>query len=82
MALAHDPDVEPASLSRPLDDAEARAPRLLHALAQKGTSVLSLIADERHIYSGSQANDISVSRVRCQGMWLTAFRSGRRRGIR
>jgi hypothetical protein len=37
-----------------------QAPTLKHALRQSGSSVLSVVTDERHIYSGSQAFNISV----------------------
>ncbi|EMD39729.1 hypothetical protein CERSUDRAFT_150401 [Gelatoporia subvermispora B] len=46
------------SLSRPTD-AELK-PRLRHTLHQEGTSVLSLAADSKHIFSGSQGEDILV----------------------
>ena len=49
-----------ASLSRDLAT-DASVPRLLHLLHEQNNSVLSLSADERHIYSGSQCEDISVS---------------------
>ncbi|EIN12463.1 Zn-dependent exopeptidase [Punctularia strigosozonata HHB-11173 SS5] len=49
----------PASLSRPLDE-QTSTPRLLHSLEQKTNSILSLIADENYIYSGSQSSNISV----------------------
>jgi len=46
------------SLSIPADS--GRIPRLRHTLQQEGTSILSLAADGRHIFSGSQGDDISV----------------------
>ncbi|OCH91138.1 Zn-dependent exopeptidase [Obba rivulosa] len=46
------------SLSRPND--VNIAPRLWHTLQQKDTSILSLAADDRHIFSGSQGEHISV----------------------
>jgi hypothetical protein len=35
-------------------------PPLKHTLCQRGSSVLSIVTDDRHIYSGSQTADISV----------------------
>lgn len=48
-----------ASLSRPLTD-EHEHPHLFHSLYHKTNSVLSLCADEKYIYSGSQGDDILV----------------------
>ncbi|CEL62689.1 putative di-and tripeptidase DUG2 OS=Saccharomyces cerevisiae (strain ATCC 204508 / S288c) GN=DUG2 PE=1 SV=1 [Rhizoctonia solani AG-1 IB] len=48
-----------SSLSR-TPPPEAAAARLVHTLRQKESSVLSLTADERFIYSGSQGMDIYV----------------------
>ncbi|THH19346.1 hypothetical protein EW146_g1817 [Bondarzewia mesenterica] len=46
-----------ASLSR---NVPAPEPKLVHTLQQAHNSVLSLSTDEKHIYSGSQSQDISV----------------------
>ena len=62
--------LRPASLSRPLNSA-SHSPALAHSLYQKCSSVLSLAADSRHIYSGSQADDILV-RVSCDFISLSA----------
>ena len=51
-----------ASLSRKI---QTEPPRLEHALQQHSASVLSIVADEKYIYSGNQSADISV-RVREQ----------------
>jgi di- and tripeptidase len=48
-----------ASLSRDLATDES-SPRLMHLLHEQNHSVLSLFTDDKHIYSGSQCNDISV----------------------
>ncbi|KAA1473719.1 Zn-dependent exopeptidase [Dentipellis sp. KUC8613] len=47
------------SLSQHLHD-KGGPPALIHTLHQDKSSVLSIIADERYIYSGSQCQDISV----------------------
>ncbi|KDQ62261.1 hypothetical protein JAAARDRAFT_30154 [Jaapia argillacea MUCL 33604] len=47
------------SLSRPLHET-GQLPRLLHSLKQQNNSVLSLCADEDHIYSGSQYHNVEV----------------------
>jgi hypothetical protein len=36
------------------------SPSLKHTLCQRGSSVLSIVTDDRHIYSGSQTADIYV----------------------
>ena len=50
----------PASVGRQLQS-DATVPRLIHALHQPETSVLSLAANENYIFSGTQCQDISVS---------------------
>ncbi|KAJ3514190.1 hypothetical protein NLJ89_g2516 [Agrocybe chaxingu] len=50
--------LKPASLSRNLQS-EA-SPQLVHSLHETRTSVLSLAADDAHIFSGNQNHDISV----------------------
>lgn len=50
----------PASLSRELQS-DASVPALLHSLHELRSSVLSLAANEDHIFSGSQSQDISVN---------------------
>lgn len=49
----------PASLSR---DVQSDEPTLLHSLHETSSSVLSLAASDKYIFSGSQNQDISVSR--------------------
>lgn len=66
-----------ASLSRDLPE-DIPQPVPMHTLhhREENSSVLSLAADERHIFSGSQGYDIYVSRscirlalvLRCEGM--------------
>lgn len=51
---------DPASVSRQLDSV-APLPRLFHSLHQPNRSLLSLDADEWHIFSGNQAGEVSVS---------------------
>ncbi|QRV92322.1 Gly-Xaa carboxypeptidase [Ceratobasidium sp. AG-Ba] len=58
-ACPHLPNACLASLSR-TPPPEAAAARLVHTLRQEESSVLSLTADERFIYSGSQGMDIHV----------------------
>ncbi|KAF8746635.1 Zn-dependent exopeptidase, partial [Rhizoctonia solani] len=58
-ACPHLPNACLASLSR-TPPPEAAAARLVHTLRQEESSVLSLTADERFIYSGSQGMDIYV----------------------
>ncbi|CAE6432865.1 unnamed protein product [Rhizoctonia solani] len=58
-ACPHLPDACLASLSR-TPPPETAAARLVHTLHQEESSVLSLTADERFIYSGSQGMDIYV----------------------
>ncbi|KAG8768281.1 hypothetical protein FRC12_005667, partial [Ceratobasidium sp. 428] len=58
-ACPHLPNACLASLSR-TPPPEAAAARLIHTLRQEESSVLSLTADERFIYSGSQGMDIHV----------------------
>ena len=41
------------------------SPRLLHSLRDENKSVLSLMADARHIFVGGQCEDISVSLHPC-----------------
>ncbi|KAH9173572.1 Zn-dependent exopeptidase [Lactarius sanguifluus] len=50
-----------ASLSRHL---HAETPSLVHTLRQEDNSILSIAADENHIYSGSQDQNISVWDIR------------------
>lgn len=59
-ACPHLPDACLASLSR-TPPPEAAAARLVHTLRQEESSVLSLTADDRFIYSGGQGMDIYVS---------------------
>ncbi|KIP03740.1 hypothetical protein PHLGIDRAFT_77079 [Phlebiopsis gigantea 11061_1 CR5-6] len=49
----------PASLGRHMQPTE-EPPTLYHSLHQENNSVLSVAADENHIYSGSQGDGISV----------------------
>ncbi|KAI0785192.1 Zn-dependent exopeptidase [Abortiporus biennis] len=53
------PTASIASLSIPLHMNDNH-PRLFHSLHQKTNSVLCLAADEHHIYSGSQGDDVLV----------------------
>lgn len=48
-----------ASVSKPAPSLSS--PRLLHSLGEENKSVLSLMADDRHIFVGGQDQDISVS---------------------
>lgn len=50
---------EPASVSRPIHSATL-SPRLLHSLGHENKSVLSLMTDAYHIYTGGQCQDIGV----------------------
>jgi hypothetical protein len=50
---------EQASVSRPVHSA-ALPPRLLHSLGHENKSVLSLVTDADHIYTGGQCQDIEV----------------------
>ncbi|CUA72557.1 putative di-and tripeptidase DUG2 [Rhizoctonia solani] len=59
-ACPHLPNACLASLAR-TSPPEAAAARLVHTLRQEESSVLSLTADERFIYSGSQGMDIYAS---------------------
>ena len=52
------PSTNEASLSRHL---HADTPSLVHTLRQEDNSILSIATDERHIYSGSQNQNISVT---------------------
>ncbi|CAL1713399.1 unnamed protein product [Somion occarium] len=52
-------DVPHPSLSRPLADQHGH-PHLFHSLYHKTNSVLSLSADEKYVYSGSQGDDVLV----------------------
>jgi len=54
-----------ASVSRPIHSV-APPPRLLHSLGYENKSVLSLMADADHIYTGGQCQDIEV-RARLDG---------------
>ncbi|KAH8114659.1 Zn-dependent exopeptidase [Phellopilus nigrolimitatus] len=53
------PDRTHPSLSRDIPQ-EASSPTLMHTLHTETSSVLSVTADEKHIYSGSQGYDIFV----------------------
>lgn len=53
------PPKRPASLSRD-PPREAPKPALMHTLHQEESSVLSVAADDAHIFSGSQGYDIYV----------------------
>ncbi|KAK7689745.1 hypothetical protein QCA50_006384 [Cerrena zonata] len=59
MQAEKEPDIPQTSLSRPLAD-EHEHPHLFHSLYHKTNSVLSLCADDKYIYSGSQGDDILV----------------------
>jgi di- and tripeptidase len=48
-----------ASVSRPIRSA-APPPRLLHSLGDENKSVLSLMANADHIFTGGQGQDITV----------------------
>ncbi|KAG9315550.1 glutathione degradosome [Chiua virens] len=50
--------VPPPSVSKPAPSPSS--PRLLHSLGDVNKSVLSLMADDRHIFVGGQCQDISV----------------------
>ena len=50
--------VSKASVSKPAPSLSS--PRLLHSLRDENKSVLSLMADTRHIFVGGQCQDISV----------------------
>jgi hypothetical protein len=49
----------PASLSRELQS-QSSVPLLLHSLRESRGSVLSLATDDKHIYAGTQRQDILV----------------------
>ena len=51
-----------ASVSKPAPSLSS--PQLLHSLRDENKSILSLMADARHIFVGGQCEDISVSLVR------------------
>lgn len=47
-------------MTKPMSSPEHVPPELYHSLHQKRSSVLSLAADDKHLFSGSQGDDISV----------------------
>lgn len=62
MSLSTNPDIPhdgQASVSRPINSA-APLPRLLHSLGDENKSVLSLMANADHIFTGGQGQDIAV----------------------
>jgi di- and tripeptidase len=52
-----------ASVSKPAPSLSS--PRLLHSLRDENKSILSLMADDRHIFVGGQCEDISVGLHPC-----------------